>query len=188
MSIEFEVGVILTPTMKLKRKQARDFFVEEIKRIYKSADAAMEMAAQKKGDSESHSPTRTGAGGMFGQFTSFDPKAALKAQIPDDYKGMVDNVEAGLEMANELKKQKDAAQLLMIKQTLKPILSSLGLSETGILKEQCQTMTLTALEKINKQQYFIQGVFDKLFEQVDPDEQGSISVDQLAHLINMLVF
>lgn len=38
---EFEVGVVLTPTMKIKRKQARDVFQELIAEIYKKADSAI---------------------------------------------------------------------------------------------------------------------------------------------------
>ena len=40
---EFEVGVVLTPTMKIKRKDARDLYEKEIARIYKQADAAIEV-------------------------------------------------------------------------------------------------------------------------------------------------
>jgi len=40
---EFEVGTVLTPTMKLKRKDARDFFATEIARIYKRADSIISM-------------------------------------------------------------------------------------------------------------------------------------------------
>jgi long-subunit acyl-CoA synthetase (AMP-forming) len=35
---EFKVGEILTPTMKLQRKKAREFFQEEIDTIYKKSD------------------------------------------------------------------------------------------------------------------------------------------------------
>lgn len=38
---EFEVGVVLTPTMKIKRKAARDLYVNEIAKIYEAADAAI---------------------------------------------------------------------------------------------------------------------------------------------------
>lgn len=38
---EFEVGTVLTPTMKIKRKDARDIFADQIARIYKRADALL---------------------------------------------------------------------------------------------------------------------------------------------------
>ena len=40
---EFEVGVVLTPTMKIKRKDARDLYADAIARIYKRADALIDM-------------------------------------------------------------------------------------------------------------------------------------------------
>lgn len=40
---EFEVGVVLTPTMKIKRKDARDLYTDAIARIYKRADALIDM-------------------------------------------------------------------------------------------------------------------------------------------------
>jgi len=40
---EFEVGVVLTPTMKIKRKDARDIFQELITKIYKRADALIDV-------------------------------------------------------------------------------------------------------------------------------------------------
>jgi long-subunit acyl-CoA synthetase (AMP-forming) len=40
---EFEVGVVLTPTMKIKRKDARDLYAEQITRIYKRADALIDV-------------------------------------------------------------------------------------------------------------------------------------------------
>ena len=40
---EFEVGVVLTPTMKIKRKDARDLYADAIGRIYKRADALIDM-------------------------------------------------------------------------------------------------------------------------------------------------
>ncbi len=40
---EFEVGVVLTPTMKIKRKDARDLYAEQIIRIYKRADALIDV-------------------------------------------------------------------------------------------------------------------------------------------------
>jgi len=40
---EFEVGVVLTPTMKIKRKVARDLYVDQIATIYKRADALIDV-------------------------------------------------------------------------------------------------------------------------------------------------
>lgn len=40
---EFEQGVVLTPTLKLRRKNAREFFAEHIQRIYKRADSAINV-------------------------------------------------------------------------------------------------------------------------------------------------
>ena len=40
---EFEVGVVLTPTMKIKRKDARDLYADAIARIYKRADALIDV-------------------------------------------------------------------------------------------------------------------------------------------------
>ena len=49
------------------------------------------------------------SGGMFGKGMSMlsDPKAALKGAVPEEYSGYMDKMEAGLEMAQELKKKKD---------------------------------------------------------------------------------
>lgn len=43
VSEEFKVGEILTPTMKLQRKKAREFFSEEIMAIYNRSDAIIQM-------------------------------------------------------------------------------------------------------------------------------------------------
>jgi long-chain acyl-CoA synthetase len=40
---EFEVGVVLTPTMKIKRKDARDLYADAIAKIYKRADALIDV-------------------------------------------------------------------------------------------------------------------------------------------------
>ena len=40
---EFKVGEILTPTMKLQRKKAREFFQKEIQAIYEKSDAIINM-------------------------------------------------------------------------------------------------------------------------------------------------
>ena len=40
---EFEIGVVLTPTLKLRRKFARDVYMEQVQRIYQKADAAINM-------------------------------------------------------------------------------------------------------------------------------------------------
>lgn len=40
---EFEQGVVLTPTLKLRRKNAREFFAENIQRIYKKADSMINV-------------------------------------------------------------------------------------------------------------------------------------------------
>lgn len=44
---EFKVGEILTPTMKLQRKKAREFFQAEIDAIYAKADAIMNNQVNK---------------------------------------------------------------------------------------------------------------------------------------------
>ena len=43
VSNEFAVGEVLTPTMKLQRKKARDFFQKEILAIYQKSDAIINM-------------------------------------------------------------------------------------------------------------------------------------------------
>lgn len=40
---EFQQGVVLTPTLKLRRKNAREFFQKEIQAVYKRADAAINV-------------------------------------------------------------------------------------------------------------------------------------------------
>ena len=40
---EFEIGVILTPTLKLRRKFAREAFSEQIQKIYAKSDATINM-------------------------------------------------------------------------------------------------------------------------------------------------
>jgi long-subunit acyl-CoA synthetase (AMP-forming) len=40
---EFEIGVVLTPTLKLRRKFAREAYMDQIQRIYQKADAAISM-------------------------------------------------------------------------------------------------------------------------------------------------
>ena len=44
---EFEMGVVLTPTMKLKRKNAREVYAKHIERIYKRADEALQKTLNR---------------------------------------------------------------------------------------------------------------------------------------------
>jgi long-chain acyl-CoA synthetase len=44
---EFKVGVVLTPTMKIKRKIAREFYAEQISDIYKKSDERLEELKKK---------------------------------------------------------------------------------------------------------------------------------------------
>lgn len=44
---EFEVGVVLTPTMKLKRKNAREVYAEQIDRIYARAEEALKKTLNR---------------------------------------------------------------------------------------------------------------------------------------------
>ena len=40
---EFEIGLVLTPTLKLRRKNAREAYAETIQRIYQRADTAIQV-------------------------------------------------------------------------------------------------------------------------------------------------
>ena len=73
----------------------------------------------------------------------------MKSVCPDEYKGHLDKVGQGLEMAAELKRKKDEMQINMIEKALAKILEQANI--TGdINKSDCVQLTKDLLDKIGQ--------------------------------------
>ena len=111
----------------------------------------------------------------------------MKSVCPDEYKGHLDKVGQGLEMAAELKRKKDEMQINMIEKALAKILEQANI--TGdINKSDCVQLTKDLLDKIGQADKFHQKAFDTIYGQVDKENVGKITQRQMAELVNLMAF
>ena len=152
-----------------------------------AAEAAEAAAKDPFGAAVGWMPiSKESKGSLFAAKSMFDNPSQIggfiKNSVPDEYKGLVDQAEAGLSLAAELQAKKVEMQLMAITKVVEQIMTS------DLTKDECVETVKGILAKMGHEDKFQPMAFDMLFSQIDTEGTNMFTQRQMAELINLMVF